>query len=271
MENPQALFDIDGDHLVPGPLTRGGWSDDAQHGSPPAGALARAVELVGTPVPMQVVRLTVDLFRQVPLSPLEGTTRGLREGKRMQVVEATLRANGLVLGQAVALKIRTAELDGGDELVGTGPPDEPPYPGPEDLDALDWRGRFGEERGLTRFHNDAIEIRTIDESFLRVAEGRSWFRLHVPLVRGEEVTPFQRMAVMADLANGNSQALDPQRWLFVNPDITLYVERLPVGDWIGMKSVVRQVPSGLGVTASVMYDRTGRVGQVNQAQVIERQ
>lgn len=271
MEEPQALFDIDGDHLVPGPLTRGGWSDSAQHGSPPAGALARAVELVATPVPMQVVRLTVDLFRQVPLSPLELTTRVLKEGKRIQVVEATLRGDDLVLGQAVALKIRTAELEGGDELVGTGPPDEPPEPGPEELEALDWRGRFGEEGDLARFHNDGVEIRTIDESFLRAAEGRSWFRLNFPLVRGEEVTPFQRMAIMADLANGNSQALDPKRWLFVNPDITLYVERLPVGEWIGMKSVVHQSPSGVGVTTSVMYDRTGRVGQVNQAQVIERQ
>ncbi len=270
MDEHQALYRIEGRHHLPGQLTRGGWSDEAQHGSPPAGILARAVELVETSVPMQVARFTVDLFREVPLSPLEVTTKVLRQGKRIQVVEAVVEDDGQMLGRAVALKIRTAQLDDGEELVGNDIVDEPPHPGPEDLPVLDWRGRFGETRELARFHTDAVEIRTVDDSFVSEQEGRSWFRLRTELVEGEMITPFQRVAVMADLANGNSQALDPQRWLFVNPDITLYLERPPVGEWIGMRSVVRQFPAGLGVTSSAVFDRTGRIGAVNQAQVIQR-
>lgn len=270
MNSRQALFSFDGVVLVPGPLTRGGWSDEAQHGSPPTGIMARAVELVPPPVPMQVVRFTVDLFREVPLRPLELKTDVLREGRRIQVVEATLSERGQLLGKAVALKIRTTDLEGGEELTGTGPPDRPPEPGPEDLPVLDWRGLFGEDSGLARFHTDGVEIRTVDDSFVRPAEGRSWFRLRTALVDDEEVTPFQRVAITADLANGNSQALDPRRWLFINPDITVYIERLPIGEWLGMRSVVRQEPVGVGVTSSVVFDRSGRVGQVNQAQIIQR-
>jgi hypothetical protein len=264
------LFELSGDSLVPTDLTRGGWSDDAQHGSPPAGVLARAIENVPTPVPMQVVRFTVDLFRAVPLKPLAIQTELVREGRRIQVVDASLHAEGTEVGRARALKIRTTELPDAHELGATAEDDAPLQPGPDDLEPLDWRGVFGEDGRLRRFHIDGVEIRTIDDSFIRPVAGKSWFRLRISLLQAEQLTPFQRLAVMADLANGNSQAIDPLRWLFVNPDITLYVYRLPVGEWVGMRSAVHQAASGIGVTETAVYDRQGRVGHISQAQILDR-
>lgn len=267
----QALFERDRTRFVPTELTRGGWSNDAQHGSPPAGLLARAMEEVPTPAPMQVVRFTVDLFRQVPLRPLNVDTRLLRDGRRIQVVEGILSNGETEVGRATALKIRTADVsEATDELRGTASHDRPPDPRPEELPRLDWRDHFGEGAGRLRFHTDAVEIRTVDDSFIRVAPGESWFRLLTPLVAGEEISAFQRAAIMADLANGNSQALDPKRWLYVNPDTTLYLHRLPEGDWIGMRSVVHQSPHGIGVTDTALYDRSGRVGHISQSQILER-
>src|SRR5690606_42093120 len=75
---------------------------------------------------------------------------------------------------------------------------------------------------------------------------------------------------MSDLSNGNSQALDPKRWLYVNPDTTLYIHRLPDGEWIGMRSWVDQVSTGIGVNESAVYDLKGRFGHINQAQLLER-
>ena len=97
----------------------------------------------------------------------------------------------------------------------------------------------------------------------------SWFRLKVDLVEGR---PYRLPAggVMSDLSNGNSQALDPKRWLYVNPDTTLYIHRLPDGEWIGMRSWVDQVSTGIGVNESAVYDLKGRFGHINQAQLIER-
>lgn len=263
------LFHLDGPHLVPTGLTRGGWSDDAQHGSPPSGILGRAIELVPTPVPMQVVRFTVDLFREVPLRPLLVETQVVREGRRIQLVEARLSENGREIGKALGLKIRVTELADNGELRSTAEDDHPPQPAPDRLPVLDWRDFFGPGRGLSRFHTDGVEIRTVDDSFIRAVAGESWFRLLAPLVAGEEMTPFQRAAVAADLANGNAQALDPEQWLYVNPDITLYLSRLPVGEWIGMRSVVHQQRHGIGVTETAVYDLTGRIGHVSQAQILE--
>jgi hypothetical protein len=266
----QALFHVDGPLLVPTDLTRGGWSNDAQHGSPPSGILARAVEMVPTAATMQVVRFTVDLFREVPLRPLLVETDVLRDGRRIQLVQARLSEAGREIGRAIALKIRVTDLADGEELRGTAREDHPPSPRPESLPVLDWRDFFGPGGDLRRFHTDGVEIRTVDDSFVRAVPGESWFRLLAPLVDGEELTPFQRAAVAADLANGNAQALDPKRWLYVNPDITLYLSRLPVGEWIGMRSVVHQQPHGIGVTESALYDLSGRIGHISQAQILER-
>jgi len=267
---PAPLFYLDGDQLIPDSVTRGGWSDDAQHGSPPSGILARAIEMVATAVPMQVVRFTVDLFREVPLQPLTIRTAVVREGRRIQLVRARLFQDSTEVGQALALKIRVAGVDTDGELTGTAPVGDVPSPGPEDLPILDWRDTFGSGADLPRFHTDAVEIRSIGGSFLKRAPGESWFRLTRPLLADEEVTSFQRIATIADLANGNAQAVDPQRWLFVNPDITLYLHRLPEGEWIGMRSEVQQEPIGVGMTHTIVYDRRGRVGRILQAQLLDR-
>lgn len=260
-----SLFTVDEGRIVPTGLCRGGWSDTAQHGSPPSGILARALEQVPTSVPMQVVRFTIDLFREVPLTPLTILTEVIREGRRIQVVEARLSAGGLEVGRATALKIRTTSLE-------TVPTVEDPLtlPPPDSLEPLDWVDHFGGPADLERFHTHAVEVRTVGRSFLEAAPGRSWFRLRVPLLDGHEMTPFQRVATLADMANGNSQVLDPRQWLYVNPDITLYLTRLPIGEWIGMHSEARPRPSGIGTTRSLVYDERGVIGHIGQAQIVDQ-
>lgn len=262
----EALFVLDGELLIPSDLTRTGWSDDAQHGSPPSGILARAIELVPTAVPMQVVRFTIDLFRPVPISPLKIATTVRRDGKRIQVVDAYLYAGELEVGRASGLKIRLSEIDLPDR-------DEKPWdqpPGPSEAEGVEFRGSFGGENGLRRFHTDAVDIRTVGGSFLAAGPGVSWFRLRQPLIEGEALTPFIRVATIADMSNGNSQALDPRQWIYVNPDITLYLHRLSGEEWIGMKSAAHQHHTGIGVSDTRVFDLDGPIGRINQAQILDR-
>ncbi|MDJ0959774.1 MAG: thioesterase family protein, partial [Acidimicrobiia bacterium] len=64
-----ALFVPDGDRFVPSELTRGGWSDHAQHGGPPVGLVAHVIEQRHAAPDMMITRLTTDLIRPVPLAP----------------------------------------------------------------------------------------------------------------------------------------------------------------------------------------------------------
>ena len=220
------------------------------------------MESVPTSVPMQVVRFTIDLFRPIPLRPLGVVTDVRRDGRRIQVVDASLFDGDVELGRATALKLRTTEIDlpGGDI----------PWmesAGPETIDVLDWGG-YG-DRSVSRFHYDSVEIRSVDDSFISNRPGLSWFRLKYPLVAGEESTPFVRLATLSDMANGNARAIDPAHWLFVNPDITIYCHRPSVGEYVGMHSAAFQHPSGIGITDTWLFDQKGGLGRINQAQLIE--
>lgn len=258
---PAALFTIEDGRYVPSQSTRGGWSDGAQHGSPPSGILARAIEGIPTPVEMEPVRITVDLFREVPLTPLEVHTELVRDGRRIQLARATLISDGVPVGSAMGLKVRRGAV-----------PLDPPKtdvlePPPDGLARLDVRSRMHTD-DVVRFHTDAVEIRTVDDSFFGLGEGRSWMRLRRPLVHGETPSPFVVAATLADVANGNSTCLDPGAWIYVNPDITLYVHRPLRGEWVGMVSTAYQQPTGIGMTDTALYDSCGRMGRVVQAQVL---
>jgi hypothetical protein len=187
----------------------------------------------------------------------------VREGKRIQLVDATLSVAGQELGRARALKIRVGEVDL------PVPQTDAMVEGPTEMDLLDWRGHFGEEGDLHRFHYDAVEIRSTEGSFHRPGPGRSWFRLVVPVVESEEPSPFVRAATIADMANGNSQLLDPTVHTFVNPDISLHLHRLPRGEWVGMQGTSYPQPHGIGMADTAVYDLDGRIGRIVQSQYID--
>ncbi len=250
--------------LIPGGLTRGGWDDVSQHGGPPAGILARAVEEVPTLVPMLVTRLTIDLVRPVPLTPLRVETEVRKEGKRVQLVEASMWASEVRVARAVALRVRVGDVDVSEPAT-----DRMPVP-PEELAVLEWASHFGEDPDLERFHYDAVEIRSVAGSFLAPGTGVTWFRLRYPLLTGEIPSPIVLVATLSDLANGNAQALDPKYHAFINPDISLHLHRMPGGEWIGMKSRSFPHRTGIGMTDTDLYDREGLIGKVIQSQYIER-
>lgn len=259
-----ALFELRDDLLIPGDLTRGGWDDVSQHGGPPAGLLARAVDEVPTLVPMLVTRLTIDLIRPVPLTPLRVDTEVVREGKRVQLVEASMWAGGTQVARGIASRVRIGDVE-----VPESGTDRMPTP-PEQLEALTWASHFGEDPDLERFHYDAVEIRSVADSFLTAGTGVTWFRLRYPLVAEEIPSPLVTVATLSDLANGNAQMLDPKHHVFINPDISLHLRRLPVGEWIGMKSRSFPHHTGIGMTDTDLYDRQGMIGKVIQSQYIER-
>jgi hypothetical protein len=241
--------------------TAGPWDPAAQHGGPAAALLARAVEAVEAPAPMQVTRLTYDLLRPVPIAPLEIRTEVVRTGKRISIVEATLLADDVAVMRVSAMRIRTADLELPD---GVNPDDPPPgEPG---------TGELAIPLGGGGAYNDlGCEIRFVEGGFQHYGPGTAWVRLRMPVVLGEDPSPVVRAAAAADFGNGLSSVLPMRDWLYINPDLTLHLARPPAGEWIGLRSVTYPSNRGAGLAESALYDATGRFGRSAQSLLIDRQ
>jgi hypothetical protein len=223
-----------------------------------AALLARAVERAPSLVPQQVARLTIDLLRPVPLTPLEVRTTVSRDGKRVSFVEASLLADGTEVARCAALRIRSADLPVPAEVV---PGDAMP---PGEV------GAGTEAIELGPFNDRGVEIRFVEGGFHLAGPGVAWIRLRRPLVAGEEPTPLIRMAAAADLGNGLSSVLKQREWMYINPELTVHVARPPVGEWIGLRSTTYPGPHGAGLAESALYDATGRIGRATQSLLFDR-
>ncbi len=109
-----------------------------------------------------------------------------------------------------------------------------------------------------------MEVRFVEGGFVEPGPAVVWLRMRQPLVAGEEPTPLQRVMVAADVGNGVSASLDYRRFLFINVDLTVHLERMPEGEWICVDAVTLPQPNGVGTAESVLSDRSGRIGRALQ-------
>jgi hypothetical protein len=257
---PDAFFLPEGDRFVATEHTRGPWSPAHQHAGPPSALLARAVERAVADDPaFQVTRLTVELMAPVPIATLAVGTSVLRAGRKVRRIDATLAAGDRPIARATGLAIRTEPLDLAPVALD---PHEPPPP-PE----------AGAPYHLPVFHADvgygtAVEGRCVRGGY-GVNPTSVWIRARVALVAGEAPSPLQRVMIAADSGNGVAVVLDPRRYTFLNADLTVYVHRLPVDEWVCLEAVTAPEPTGIGLTTSRLFDRRGPIGWSLQGLVVQ--
>jgi hypothetical protein len=182
----------------------------------------------------------------------------------VQLLEGTIRTpDGIEIVRARALQVHRIDPSA------RATPSAPPPPGPD-------QGREHEAgaEGFSppyrpMFAPDAIEIRFVEGVFGR-GPSTAWFRLRVPLVADEEPSPLQRLAAAGDFGNGISAELSWDEYAFINPDLTLYLEHPPEGEWIGLQARTLIAEGGVGLSESVIYDLRGRVGRAVQALLVAR-
>lgn len=206
-----------------------------------AGLVAWGLERDVSDPELQVSRLTVDMFRPVPMRPLSVRTSPIREGKRLTVMGISILDDELEVTRATALLLRRSEQPDGDPWT---PPDWD-APAPESV------AETAPDSGLS------WEIRTITDA--SAGQGQVWLRERVPFVEGEELSPLVRAALMADYAHPISNA-GRHGLSFINADLTLYLARYPAGEWIGLESAGHLGAGGVGVGSAWMHDSAGRFG-----------
>jgi hypothetical protein len=262
----EALYAIDGERYVPSELTRGPWDPRAQHGGPPAALLARAIERHEDGERMFTARVSVELLRPVPLAPLALRVRWERPGKRVQLVAASLEADGVEVARATGLRIRRTQfpLSAAATRSALAPP--PDRAG----------GRSGADAGQMSiggiaFATHAVEHRFVAGGFDRQGPGIDWIRLRQPLVAGEPTSPLCRAVAAADFGNGISAVLSrADGFSFVNPDLSVYLHRDPEGEWICLDARTQVSELGVGMAESALWDEQGPIGRSVQALLIDR-
>lgn len=262
LASADAIYVRDGGRLVPTDRARGPWDPQAQHGGAPAALLAAEAERVDVPgasgASLAVARLTVELLRPVPMAPLAATARVLRPGRRVALVQAELATgDGTVVARATALRIRreagaTPEV----QPPGTVPPARRPDPQAATAPSAAAAPTFGA---------DGMEIRFAHGEFTEPGPATAWMRLRVPLVAGQPTSPLARAVAVADFGNGISAALPWADWVFINPDLTVYVDRPPTGEWVSIASSTTVRSDGTGRSDSVLGDEAGPIGRAAQA------
>jgi hypothetical protein len=261
-----ALFVPDGDRFVPTQWTRGPWSPHSLHGGPPSALLARGFERHPGIIGGHLSRITIELLKPVPLEPLRVEVRTARGGKRVELLEASLSAPDGVVARASAWRIAPVTA-----AVGAVPLPNPTVLGdpetatPMPFDEIGY-GSFGtaiEARVLTTGQGDAPG-RALGNGGPRTV----WFRLRLPLVAAEETSPTCLAVALADFGNGISSAIDFARFVFINPDLTVYLHRLPVGEWVALDAATWMTAGQGAMAESALHDTTGRVGRSVQTLLV---
>lgn len=273
----QSIFIPDGPRFAATELARGPWNPEAQHGGAPAALLVRAFERLAAADGLLFARVSYEFLRPVPLAAIEVRVEIVRSGRRSALLEGSIvDGEGRELVRARALRVRAAESALGAGNAGFSAPEDSlansgATPGAEtpSADAVDSAEAFG-WAGRPMFATDAMEIRFTHGHFVERGPAGAWFRLRVPLVADESTSALQRLAATADFGNGISSIVTWEDHLFINPDLTLYIEREPQAEWIHLDAETRIAPDGIGIATGALSDERGPVGRATQALVIQR-
>jgi len=235
--------------------TVGPWDARSQHAGPPSALLGRALELADPREELMLARVTTEILGPLPTpADLTVTARVARPGKRVEMVEAEMAHQGrpLMVARGWRIARATADLPGDD-----GAAQPPPMPQQSDQDPGNAGGYF-----------TSMEWRWVTGHFTALGPATVWARMRVPLVAGEEPSPWQRVLCLADSGNGISSRVPMADWLFINTELTVHLFREPQGEWVCMEAVTLGARTGVGLATSQLYDAVGQVGHGAQALLV---
>jgi len=244
----------------------GPWDPRLLHGGATGGLIAHALEISDPAPALQFVRLSIDLLRPVPLAPLTAEARVVRSGARLCVMEAELRHEDKIVVKAQALKLMPDPVTVPEHAR----PDRPLPADPDTIPVTDLMGRTLPELAQRRpsMHH-CIEAKRVHGFALR-GEGAAWLRCAVPVAHGAPLSPFGRVAALADFGNGLAQLQVDSRTGCINADISLHLLRPPSAEWICLEARAELFDHGLGAVHTALFDPAGYIGRVTQTLLTRR-
>ncbi|MDT5337170.1 MAG: hypothetical protein QOD90_2675 [Mycobacterium sp.] len=242
-------------------MVRSTWTAAIQHGAPVSALLVRALGQCAPRDDARLSRVMIDLLGGVPVDgELWVRARVERPGRQIELVSAEMLApgpDGTPRPVARASGWRMTTVDTRPVLHQPAPPLRPLSDAVSRDMAKDW----------DRNYVHSLDWRWLTKP-MADGPGESWLRPTVDLVKGEVMTPLQRLFTVADDANGIGTKLDIREWTFMNTDLVVHVHRVPAGDWIGIRAETSYGPDGIGTTFGTLFDESGPVGGIQQSVLV---
>lgn len=239
----EPFFIREGSAFVPQPACRGPWDPKSLNGRVVVALCGFQIEQSYALAEYMPARLTVDMYRLPGFAPIEIKTQVVRDGTRIKVIDAEFLSGGVSYARATSQWLKRSQPAEGNVWS----PPSWSVPAPETLPEPANRP------------NAAMTMRAITGAIGTFGQKRAWLREKRELVGGTPLTPFMRAALPADLANPFANSGD--RGLgYINSDVTLYLHRLPEGEWIGLEVVNHHATDGVAIGQVVLYDQTGAIG-----------
>lgn len=238
-------------------LVRSTWTAAIQHGAPPSALLVRALERCEQRDDTRLSRVLIDLLGPVPAEgDLWVKARRERSGKQIELVSAELSAQGpdglRPVARASGWRLATRDTTAL-EHAGAAPLRPLSEAVNRDM-AKDW----------DRNYVHSLDWRWLTEP-VSPGPGESWIKPTVDLVKGEALTPLERLFTVADDANGIGTKIDIRKWTFMNTDLVVHIHRIPRGEWIGIRAETNYGPDGVGTTIGTLFDEDTAIGSIQQS------
>ncbi len=264
-QDVDAYFVADGEAFVPTEHSAGPWAPGSMSGRQVLGLAARGFEQVLPDATWLPARMTVDLIRMATLDPVTVHVDVRRAGRSALVVDLELvqgdRPVALARGLAsnAALTPETHVWERGVDVPVLGEEQVPRHPDHLLAMVSTRLDETGEPAAEWTMGPGGWQTKP-------VGPGVCWMHEEFPLVAGEELTPYVRLGLAADV--GSSVAHWGDAGLqFINADINLQVSRLPQGRMIGLEAIEHQHVGGVAIGTAVLRDHGGSFGTVHSTAV----
>ncbi|MBS0472521.1 MAG: thioesterase family protein [Proteobacteria bacterium] len=246
-----AFFKREGEAYLPQAAGRGPWRDDSLHGRVVIGLCGYELERTHGGPEWMPARLTVDMYRLPDFSPITAETRVIRGGRRIKIVDVELMQGGKSVSRGTAQFLIRGENAPGKTVSphnwDAPHPDTLPPPPPNQFGGRMWKMRnvsewFGADNG----------------------KRGAWMAEIREMVEGAPLTPFTRVAAAADFASPLANRAENSLG-YINTDMTVYLHRLPVGEWIGFEKTNHHATDGVAIGECFLHDTQGPIGSATCA------
>lgn len=249
-----AFYQRDGDRFRATVATRGPWDEGFQHGGPPSALVVRAMRGAVADPGFALSTFSSRFLRAVPVAPLAVEVQ-VSAGRTVARVSAVLHSDRPVL-EAQGLFVRAEPAD-------ARTPEGLPWPSPDVCSPFSF-SFFPWDEGYHR----GVEFRCLPGESWGGPRLRTWARPRLPLVAGTTTSPEEAVVLLADAESGMAPPLDPNRWTYANPDLTVVFGRAPTGRWVGFDAESHTFGSGRGLSEARLRDARGVFGRSVQSLLV---